>query len=78
MAKENLVLTQEKKEELERTFGEIAGDVASGCFDFDEAEVDGFAYLRAVEEYETPNFTVKIEVKGGVEEGAPGEPGEGA
>lgn len=68
MANENLILTQEKKEESERTFGEIASDV--GAFDFDEAQACGCPNLRAVEEYETRNFTVKIEIEGGTEEEA--------
>ena len=66
MANENLVLTQEKKEELERAFEEIGSDVEA--FDFDEAEVDGLSYLRAVTEYEYPNFTIHIEIKGGTQE----------
>ena len=46
--------------ELNRTLADIAGDGAT--FEFDEDENEEGRFLRAVEEYETPNLAIKLEI----------------
>ena len=46
--------------ELDRTLADIAGDGAT--FEFDEDENEEGRFLRAVEEYETPNLAIKLEI----------------